>query len=594
MSGSWLSKERFAGLIHAPVRFPLALACATGWAGVTIAQNHIGSELDWVLAQQIRVYLLLGFFASLAATLFSEGREWPAWRRLLLSAAALGLTVLLAFMGPEERNPFGSPAFLFMAPGLVMLMIVAPFLRRGAQDYAIWEFNYGCWTSAAFGVAVALVIALGGTAVLGALEILIGLDIGDRYYGDLWTISMGVLWPWQTLAGVPGGGKETKRDQTPRWANYVISWLLMPLAVIYLALLYIFAAKIAVQWALPDGQVGWLVGGFVGYGLAVWHAAYPLRKTGNRLVKAYLRFFHTALFVPVLLLAAGVGARVLEYGITEKRYGLIVITVWLAGIATYGVWKRAPGLNIAPVSFAILMILAAFGPWGASAVSIRNQLGHLEVMLTEAGILAEGRIRPGEGVANPQEVARINDTVDYLRAKVSKDALHGWLREAGITVKEDSRNGDILAAMGLVYDPAWKKSGSFSFSATNSRTVDVAGFDVYHEIEIVGKTRETSTTVTAPSTGTRYAISFEYPVLVVASEQRPEERVTFNLTDLAETMRARQLETGQNDSRELMTLEERNGALRVRFYVHYLSGEWTGGIRQVTFGRGLLLIGHAA
>ena len=99
--------------------------------------------------------------------------------------------------------------------------------------------------------------------------------------------------------------------------------------------------------------------------------------------------------------------------------------------------------------------------------------------------------------------------------------------------------------------------------------------------------------MTSPSTGTRYAISFEYPMLVVASEQRPEERVTFNLTDLAETMRARQLESGENDPREPMTLEERNGGLRVRFYVHYLSGAWTGDIRQVTFSRGLLLIGRA-
>ena len=196
---------RFAGLVHAPVRFPLTLACAVGWAGITMAREHFASGLDWDLVQEIQVYLLLGFFASLAATLFAEGREWPVWRRLLLSAVALGLAAGIAYIGPAGRDAYESPAFLFMLPGLILLMIVAPFLRRGAENYAIWEFNFRCWTSAAFGLVVALVIALGGTAFLGALETLFGLNIDGDYYGDVWRISMSVHCPWQTLAGVPGG-----------------------------------------------------------------------------------------------------------------------------------------------------------------------------------------------------------------------------------------------------------------------------------------------------------------------------------------------------------------------------------------------------
>ncbi len=95
-TGTGIFTARFAGLVHAPVRFPLTLACAVGWAGITIAREHFGSELGWDLVQRVQVYLLLGFFASLAATLFAEGREWPVWRRLPLSAAALGLAVAIA------------------------------------------------------------------------------------------------------------------------------------------------------------------------------------------------------------------------------------------------------------------------------------------------------------------------------------------------------------------------------------------------------------------------------------------------------------------------------------------------------------------
>ena len=101
-------------------------------------------------------------------------------------------------------------------------------------------------------------------------------------------------------------------------------------------------------WNLPRGTIGWLVGGFAAFGLAVWSAAYPMRESGNPLVRLYCRYFHFALFVPVLLLAAGVGARVAEYGVTEKRYALVLLTAWLAGIAMYGVLRRPVRLTVAP------------------------------------------------------------------------------------------------------------------------------------------------------------------------------------------------------------------------------------------------------
>ena len=50
---------RFAGLVRAPLRFPLTLACGISWAGITMAREHFGSKLEWNLVEQIQVYLLL-------------------------------------------------------------------------------------------------------------------------------------------------------------------------------------------------------------------------------------------------------------------------------------------------------------------------------------------------------------------------------------------------------------------------------------------------------------------------------------------------------------------------------------------------------
>lgn len=586
--GFFSIREQLAGLVRAPVRFPVTLACAAGWAGITILREHYRFWFDDQQVELVQVYLLLGFFASLSATLFAEGRGWPVWRRLLLSAGGAGLAVLIAYLGSTGRNAYQSPAFLFMGPGLVLLMIVAPYLRRGAENHLIWNFNLHSWTSAAFGLLVALVVGAGGAAALGALEVLFGLNIHGDWYGDVWIVSMSVIWPWQTLAGVPGGFDDAEKDASPRWVEYLISWLLMPLGLVYLALLYAFAVKITVQWSLPQGQVGWLVGGFAGFGLAVWHAAHPLRETGNRLVRAYFKYFHFALVVPVLLLAVGTGARVAEYGITEKRYGLVVLTLWLAGIAAWGIWKRTPKLNIAPVSFALLLILAAFGPWGASSVSIGSQLRHLESLLAEAGVLVGGKVQPGEGLADPRELKRISSIVQYMRSSGKKESLFGWLSDAGVELEKDPWGPEILAALGLDYVDEWERDGSFSHTADEYETFEVAGFDIAHRLSLSGNKGET---LAVGNGSRRYRIRFDGKVFNVTVVGQPDATVDFDLDAMAERLASGEIAWDSPDWLKAMTLDAAAGGLRARLLVERMSGQSTAAGNEIDYGRAVLLVG---
>lgn len=582
-------REQLAGLVRAPYRFPVTLACAAGWAGITILREHFGGEFQWDEVERIQVYMLLGLFASLTATLFAEARDWPVWRRYLLSAAATGIVILIAWLGSTGNDAYQSPAFLFMGPGLVLLMIVAPYLRRGAENYLVWDFNFCSWVSAAFGFLVAFVIAMGGIGALGALEVLFGLNISGDYYGDVWIIAMSVIWPWQTLAGVPGAFKDAKKDYAPRWAEYLISWLLMPLALLYLALLYAFAVKITAQWSLPQGQVGWLVGGFAGFGLAVWHAAHPLRETGNRLVRGYFKYFHAALAVPVVLLAVGTGARVAEYGITEKRYGLIVLTCWLAGITAHGLWRRAPRLNVAPVSFAVLLILASFGPWGASSVSIRSQLGQLESLLADAGILIDGKIEPEEGLADPGEVKRISSIVSYMRSSGKQEPLYDWLADAGVASAKEPDNKNILTSLGLEYVTEWENVDAFSFWLGEPEVMEVTGFDFATRFSWYGIGEDD---FDRQKVVKQYVTAIEGGILVIARTGRPDAKVTFDLAALAERLDAEFEDADAETKQLLMTLDAAGGGLRARLYVESIGGLQTGDAFELNNLSATLLVGR--
>ena len=561
-SNRWrLMLTRFA---QAPLRFPVPLACAVLWAGITIAREHRLDFTDRQTLYQIQVFLLLGLFLSLSAKLFAESRDWNPVRWLPLTAGVLGLLALIVFLGPEARSIIENPTFLFMGPGLILLMIVSPFLRRGVDNRLIWDFNFKSWTSAAFGLLIALVLALGTSAMFGALNLLFDLGISRKYFWDIWVVCMSVIWPWQTLAGVPGGFGNPDQEYCPRWFANLTSWLLVPLAMIYLVLLYAFAAKIAFQWTLPRGQIAWLVGGFAGFGVAVWHTAHPLRETGNRLGQIYVRFFHPALFAPVALLAVGIGARVLEYGVTEKRYGLVVLTLWLAGIAVHGAVARTPRLNIAPVSFAVLLILASFGPWGATAVSLHSQFAQLDSLLVRAGILRDGKLTKLAEPVDFEQGKRISSVINYLNHPESRQLLFAYLKDGGIELEVTYQSNLIATALGLEYINYLGRPQFQSWWRPTPYVGAVRGFDAAVEMRLRAKIRS-SQSIEIGGSETRLQAELSRNILSISTTAQGP--VTVDLVQIVETLRRDGGDVYDNTvNGPLMTVDAWGNGLKTRIY----------------------------
>lgn len=574
-----------AGMARAPMRFPVTLCCAFLWAALTIADQHGFEPFERTVRQQLQVFLILGFFASLAAKLFCEGRRWPPRIWLPLGIAALALPALAVF-GTVE-----SPAFLFMGPGLVLLMTVAPFARRDAVDHALWQFNFWSWTSAAFGLLVAVLLAGGLSAAFRAVEILFDADIPGSVWEDTWIIALSVVWPWQTLAGVPGALEPRDEDYCPRWVGHVISRLLVPIALVYLLLLYGYTAKTAIQWELPRGTISWLVAGFAGFGLAVWMAAWPLRNAGNPLVRAYHRFFHPALFVPVALLAIGIAERVGDYGITESRYGLILLALWLGGIALYGTVRRPARLAAAPLAFGLMLVVGSVGPWGAGAVSLRSQLGQLEKVLTDAGYLVDGRLEPYAGHADFEQSKRVSSIVRYLATDDKKGVLKAWLADAGATTTAVDNSSAIVAALGLDYVGPWDDapdSKSFAYDIGEVRAVATHGFDLAARFDVYPPGA-----VVTLSTGEDgadyklYALGDDATMLLAAPDGA---QIRLDLGGLIRTLQSDFGKRNAAPSRSAMSLEEAGDRLAVRLLLHSLGGHWKDNAPRLDHASGWILI----
>jgi hypothetical protein len=169
--------------------------------------------------------------------------------------------------------------------------------------------------------------------------------------------------------------------------------VLVPIVLIYVAILYAYAIKIGISWTLPKGQIGTLVTIFALVGTATYLISFPWRERGARLLRWFSSSWFLLTLVPTALLVIGTARRIGEYGFTPDRYALFLIAIWLVGLAVYFALRRGQiDIRYIVVSLAVLTLLGSIGPWGARTISARDQYLRLESLLAQYGFLKDGKL----------------------------------------------------------------------------------------------------------------------------------------------------------------------------------------------------------
>ena len=402
-----------------PKRFPVSVVVATVMTVtvfVYIATNESVLE-TWIIA------LGLAWLATVVATLFGEANEWSERIRGGVAAAlAIGVAALVVYYDADNIG------LVFVGWALFIGLIVARFPKRSD---VVWEFNFRMWTGSTFSGFVATILYAGVALFLVALDEFFGLGESidlDNWYGYAAALLYISVFPWLTLSRVPTAGAVLNQERR-QWVTY-LTRILVVVAVIYLALIYAVTLVSLVTWSLPEGQIGWLVGGFAGFGVAVWMIAHPLAEE-FRLVGWYHRRLHQLLIVPLGLLAIAIYRRVADYGITESRYMLAMALVWLTLVTVLALAGKSD-LRTPPAVLVALLLLVSFGPQSVEPVSIRSQISQLEDLLAEAGVLEAGALT--EVALDQADSGRARSILAYVG---SAPAFEDWLIAVGVSPTGD-------------------------------------------------------------------------------------------------------------------------------------------------------------
>ncbi|HEU4402061.1 MAG TPA: DUF4153 domain-containing protein [Candidatus Polarisedimenticolia bacterium] len=468
------------------LRFPGTLVSAMLAAKVAIGL------VDKQPAPERSMNLLMA--AALGIPLFTALRLFweksPRGRPLSRSWIPLvgGALLLLLYWHLLNRDPGDSRYYRYceISLALHLAVAIAPFLGRGEIN-GFWQFNRRLFLRA-FLSAIYAAVFFGGLALaLAAVDHLFDVKLDNEIYPRLWLFTVFVFQTWHFLGGVPLDLAGLERDrQHPNALKIFSQYMLVPLVVLYVFILYAYMGKILMSPQWPQGWVGWLVSYAAIFGVLTLLLLHPGRQdTESRWIKVFERAFYAAVLPLLGLLFVALGKRAGQYGVTERRYFLFVLGLWLGGIALYMLFSTAKNIKIVPVTLGVTALLTACGPWGAYQASLRSQSRRLESLLTRYGRLADGKITTSTTPVDRTDLKEISAAVEYIVTNHGAKRLNRWRGPQWGGVGSERPTWDqryratreFLAAMGLEYVSPWGGSTSFAYYQVEEDGLDVVGFE---------------------------------------------------------------------------------------------------------------------
>ncbi len=403
-------------------RFPFAI-CAALVAGISAAilvdQNDPDLWLRAMMSAQLGIPLLL------ALALLGERRGAG---KLPLSLAGVAAILLYFFM---LRVPiFSGQVTRFFQFNIIAHLFVAflPFIRRNEPD-GFWQFNKTLFLRLFNSLIFTGVLIIGLNVAMLALDKLFGLTINSEVYGRLDLLLLFVFNTWYFLSGVPKDFPELERSRDfPQGLKVFAQYILAPLVAVYLALLTAYLVRVIITAEWPSGWIGWLVSSVAAAGLLSLALLHPLApQRDNRWISKYSRVYFILMLPAVGMQIMAIAKRIGQYGITENRYFIGILALWLLGVSITGALNRLKRLEPLPITLCLIALLASCGPWGAYSLSRTSQVNRLEALLSPAGLLIDGKLAHGESAVDAETAGELSAILDYLMEYHGHGAIDHWL-----------------------------------------------------------------------------------------------------------------------------------------------------------------------
>ena len=367
----------------------IAIIAAAFLGAILAGDNMIADDYEEEVVRIIGFFLIFSFQAIMYEEVFKN--------RLKIRIAGYALSSVISFVSVyifsyEDEILFGTSAdtvkeisarILFVYGVVMTGCAIYHMFRRLEEDFEIY-------------CTKAFLELLKASVVYGLFAI--GLGIIVFIFNELIYDTDDFVWQLELfLAGgiyTPMCIKaiSSKNERAGKFARLCITYVLFPMLLIALAIIYIYIVKIFVTDTVPSNRVFEILAFLFSIGMPVWTMLHALLdKTGQTEEKQQKGFSKAALFIPyafipfIILQCWSIGIRIKDYGFTTSRYSAVVLIIAeIIYFILYAIHHRGKKQAISWMLFALMAIsfLAVIMP-GTSYddVVIRSQTKRIEKMI---------------------------------------------------------------------------------------------------------------------------------------------------------------------------------------------------------------------
>ncbi len=432
--------------------------------------------------------------------------------------------------------------WLFLISGCILISYV-PFIQSDNNN-GYWQFNRFIIFRLINSFFFSGVLYIGLALAVAAIEKLFLVKWPDKIYLDISICVFGLFNLWYFLSGIPKDFDEIdSKAEYPKILKLLSQYVLLPLSLLYLVILYAYEIKIIAQWQLPIGWVSSLIITYSIIGLTAILAVYPINQTGeNKWVRIFTKYFYLLILPLIILFGFAIYVRVTEYGITESRYFLIIFALWLTGISLYNIFSKAKNIKSILVSAMIVMLAVSFGPWGAFSISENSQINRFMNILSKNKVISEKKINQSKTISG-KEIESLKSIFYYLKNSHKPDKLINTIKSSSnfnISVSIDSLDENKLLEA-LMIDSTLRKSKSyaglgfksFDLNDYSMSTLNVKAYDYFYNLSFLGHLAKNSFKCAINDTILNFEYNTESSILTISSNKN-QSKLIYKIQDAYE------------------------------------------------------------
>lgn len=433
---------------------------------------------DGFLLIKLGLTFSLGISMQFALKILSQRvKKGIIWQLL-----GLLFLILYFFILPKEEKDFSEFHLFIILPSYVLshlLVAFVAFLKEENSEISFWEYNKNLFVNLFLTVVFTGVLIGGVELAIVAVQELFNIDFEAKIYAETF-FALAIFGSTFIFLLFNESGLDyiEKEGKYPVILKFFTQFILIPLLIIYVVILYFYSAKILINWQLPRGWVSYLVLAYSIVGIFALLLVHPLKDLKLKSwILVFNKLFYYTLIPLILLLFVAIFTRVLQYGYTEARYFVLIISIWLTTIVLYFIFVKKSSIKFIPTSLFVFGLFSLLMPYlNAFSVSKRSQEHELIEILKSNQLLVNNKIdfdKPiSDSIANSVE-----DKLEFLSKRFDDDFINAYLDKETISKSKTDKYWYSHQFTNISYTNNSKRKNIYLTITANNHLKNVQNFD---------------------------------------------------------------------------------------------------------------------